>query len=351
MSLLNVKNLSARIGKFELKNINFTVENGEIFVIVGENGAGKTKLLDTISGFLPVKSGQIMLNGEDITQKLPQERNMGYIFQTLALFPHLTVKENIIYGMRFGKIDDKKERFNKIISLFKVEHLLNRKPTRLSGGEKQKIALARTLILQPGIVLLDEPTSALSPNERERMDIEIKSILFTMHQSAIFVTHNIGEAYLLDGRVGVMENGKLIQVGSTKEIVYTPKTERVATTFGEVNIFDGNVIKCEEGICSAYFGNHIIHFLGNFTPKKRIKLIVRPEDILIKLSKNKTSARNNFTGKIKNVSFRGPLARIIANIGKDVSIYITKQSFEELNIENGKKVFISFKITAVHVLS
>jgi ABC-type sugar transport system ATPase subunit len=224
MSVLNVKNLSAKIGKFELKNINLTVENGEIFVIVGENGAGKTKLLDTISGFLPVKRGQIFLNGKDITGKPPQERNMGYIFQTLALFPHLTVKENILYGTRFRKMKDKKERFEEIVSLFKIEHLLDRRPEKLSGGEKQKVALARTLILHPDIVLMDEPTSALSPLERERIGIEIKNILLKMHQSAIFVTHNISEAYLLDGRVGVMENGKLIQIGTTKEIIYTPKT-------------------------------------------------------------------------------------------------------------------------------
>jgi molybdopterin-binding protein len=350
MSVLNVKNLSAKIGKFELKNINLTVENGEIFVIVGENGAGKTKLLDTISGFLPVKRGQIFLNGKDITGKPPQERNMGYIFQTLALFPHLTVKENILYGTRFRKMKDKKERFEEIVSLFKIEHLLDRRPEKLSGGEKQKVALARTLILHPDIVLMDEPTSALSPLERERIGIEIKNILLKMHQSAIFVTHNISEAYLLDGRVGVMENGKLIQIGTTKEIIYTPKTETVATSFGEVNTFNATILKCGDGICSAKFSGGMIYFLGNFRTKERVKLFVRPEDVLIKLSKNKTSARNNFEGTVKDISFRGPLVRIAVDIGTLIAVYITKQSFEELGVEKEKRVIASFKITAVHSL-
>ena len=349
MSVLTVKNLSAQIGNFSLKNINFSVEEGEIFVIVGENGAGKTKLLDAISGFMPVRRGNVILNGKDITLKPPQERDMGYIFQTLALFPHFTVKQNILYGLRFKRPNDK-GRLDKIVSLLKIRHLLNRKPGKLSGGEKQKVALARTLVLHPSIVLLDEPTSALSPNERERVDTEVKNIFSEMHQSAIFVTHNVSEAYLIDGRVGVMEKGQLVQVGSTKEIVYSPKTENIATAFGEVNVFDTVVKTSDNGICSAEFNNGTIHFLGNLEIGNKVKLVVRPEDILIKLSIDKTSARNNFRGYVKDVSFRGPLARITANIGKNIIIYITKQSFEELGIEKGKEIIISFKITAVHAL-
>ncbi len=351
MSVLTVKNLYAQIGNFQLKDINFSVGENEIFIIVGENGTGKTKLLDAISGFLPLKSGEIMLNGRDITNIPPQERNMGYIFQTLALFPHLTVKQNITYGMRFKKNRDEKERFDKIVSIFKIRHLLNRNPTHLSGGEKQKIALARTLILHPSIVLLDEPTSALSPNERERVDKEIKNIFLDMQQNAIFVTHNIGEAYLINGKIGVMDRGKLVQVGSAKEIVYNPKTERIATMFGEVNIFNGTNVKCNNSICSAQFTGGTIHFLGNFQNGKTIKLIVRPEDMLIKISEDKSSARNNFKGKVKGISFRGPLVKITVHIGVDIVVFITKQSFEELDMEKGKEVFVIFKITAVHVLA
>ncbi len=348
MSVLEVRHLNAEIGNFRLTDVNFSVVKGEIFVIVGENGAGKTKLLDAISGFLPVKSGKVLLNGEDITRKLPQERNMGYIFQTLALFPHLTVRENTLYGLRVKRVRNAEEQLEKIASVFKIEHLMERKPDMLSGGEKQKVALARALILRPAIVLLDEPTSALSPMERKRIDCEIKNVFSEMRQSAVFVTHNIDEAYVMGGKIGVMENGRIVQIGTTKEVVYRPATENVAAAFGEVNTIYGTVIKSEGGISVARFKGGEISFLGEFAPGSRIKLLVRPEDILIKSSPAKTSARNNFKGTAKDISFRGPLARITVDIGEELIVYITKQSFEELRVEKGKAVTLSFKITAVH---
>ncbi len=350
MKILDVRNLSAKIGSFELKNINFSVEKGEIFVIVGENGAGKTKLLDALAGFLSLISGDIFLNGKNITRKLPQERGMGYIFQSLALFPHLTVKENILYGAKLRKLKNVKEKFDEIVSFFRIEKLLNRKPASLSGGEKQKVALARTLILRPKIILFDEPTSALSPNERLRVDGEIKETLEKFGITAIFVSHNMEEAYFFGGRVGVMQNGKLVQIGTPNEIKYRPANKSVAFTFGEVNVFDCTVKESANGVSVASCGNFVIKFLGDFEIGRKLKVAVRPEDIVISPEQAKTSARNVITGKITEILSRGPLVKVVIDCGKKVSVYISKQSFEELDLNKGKEVSLRFKITAPHVL-
>ncbi len=350
MKLLNVRNLSAKIGNFELKSINFSVEKGEIFVIVGENGAGKTKLLDAIAGFLPLTSGDIFLSGENITRKLPQERNMGYIFQSLALFPHLTVRENILYGAKLRKLKDAEEKFEEVVSFFRIEKLLDRKPASLSGGEKQKVALARTLILRPKIILFDEPTSALSPGERLRVDEEIKKTLKKFGITAVFVSHNMEEAYFFGGRVGVMQNGKLVQIGTPDEIKYKPASEFVAFTFGEVNIFTCAVKESANGVSVARCGNFEIKFLGDFEIGRKLKLAVRPEDIVISPKQAKTSARNVIRGKISEILSRGPLVKVVINCGNKVSVYVSKQSFEELNLNRGKEVSLRFKITAPHVL-
>ncbi len=350
MKVLEVRNLYAGIGKFKLENINFSVDRGEIFVIIGENGAGKTKLLDVIAGFLPVEHGRVILSGVDITRKIPQERNIGYIFQTLALFPHLTVKENILYGAKLRRSENSRENFLKTVSFFKIGHLLERKPDSLSGGEKQKVALARTLILKPEIILFDEPTSALSPAEKLRVDAEIRKTLKEFKLSAIFVSHNMEEAYYFGGRVGVMQDGKLIQIGTPEEIKYKPANKSVAFTFGEVNVFDCVIRDSKAGISFAACQGFEIKFLGNFEKGKKIKLAVRPEDIIISLEHAKTSARNVLEGKITGIFNRGPLMKIIVNCGKNIFVYISKQSFEELCLERGKRVSLRFKITAPHVL-
>ncbi len=350
MTVLEVQNLNARIGSFMLEDISFTVDSGETFVIVGENGAGKTKLLDAISGFLPILSGKILLEEKDITNSPPQERGMGYIFQNLALFPHLTVRENILFGARLKRMKNIDGSFDEIVDFFKIRHLLNRKPLSLSGGEKQKVALARTLILKPKFILFDEPTSALSPAEKLRVDSEIKKTLEKFHLSAIFVSHNMEEAYFFGGRVGVMQNGKLIQIGTPEEIKYNPANELVALTFGEINLFDCIVKKSNYGVSIADCYGFEITFLGEYEIGSKVKLAVRPEDIVISLKQDKTSARNILFGKIKEIANRGALLKIVVDCGKEISAYISKQSFEELELKRGKVVSLRFKITAPHVL-
>ncbi len=350
-TVLALQNINAQIGTFKLKNISLTVRSDELLVILGENGAGKTKLLEAIAGFLPISSGEILLYDKNIVKLPVNKRNIGFIFQNLSLFPHFTVRENILYGARFRKIPHLEEKFKEIIELFKLKELLNRLPNTLSGGEQQKVALARTLITDPAIILFDEPTSALSPRERERVDIEIKNILKKLNKPALFITHNVEEAYLMGDRIAVMEKGRILQIGTPSEIFYKPNSETVATFFGETNVYDGVVAEQNEGIVTVKVKNVDIFTLGNFSSGERVKTFVRPEDILLKNRRSMTSARNNFKGRVKDFSFRGPLARVCIDIGIPIVSLITKQSFEELNIKKGKLIYVSFKITAAHTVS
>ena len=348
--VLVLQNVNAEIGAFKIRDISFSVYDSEVLVVLGENGAGKTKLLETIAGFLPIVSGKINLFGEDILNKAANERNIGFIFQGLSLFPHLSVKENILYGARFQVIPDLDREFKKLVHLFKLDNFLDRFPKTLSGGEQQKVALARTLITNPKIVLLDEPTSALSPKERERVSIEIKNILKKLNKSAIFVTHNVEDAHLVGDRIALMENGRVLQIGTSNEIFYKPNSKTVATFFGETNIYDGVANAQDKGITAVKVNGLNIFALGNYKQGTKLKIFIRPENILLKKRLTKTSARNNFKGIVKRVSFNGPLAKVSVDVGFTVAALITKQSLEELEINRGSSVYISFKITAVHTV-
>jgi len=353
MPVLEVQNVSVSRGKFSLSKINFSVNMGETLIILGDNGSGKTTLLDAIAGFLKINSGRIMINGRNVANLSPSERGVGYVFQTLALFPHMNVTENILYGTHFHKFMDVKDRLNRITNLLEINNILGRRINTLSGGEKQKVALARTLILQPNVLLMDEPTAALSPQEKLRVMDELKAVFKSLSQTVIFVTHNVSEAYRMGGRIAVMGGGKILQIGNAGEIVYHPVSHDVASIFGEINKFTVMVEKCASGICSAELGCGKVFFLGNFDAGESVLLFIRPEDVLLKNTSVKTSARNNFSGIVKNVSFAGPLVYVdieLAGEGNEQKflVLISKQSFEELAVEVGKSVFLSFKITAIH---
>ncbi len=350
MRILELQSVSVTRGSFSLKEINFFVNKGEIITVLGENGSGKTTLLDTIAGFIKPDSGRILINGKDITHLSPSERGVGYVFQTLALFPHMNVAANILYGTRFHKIPNVKDRLSRISSLLRIGYIMDRRINTLSGGEKQKVALARTLILQPEVLLMDEPTAALSPREKSRIIDELKTVFERISQTVIFVTHNVSEAYRIGSRIAVMGKGQILQMGSAGEIVYHPVSHSVASIFGEVNKFEVKVESCNSGMCSAALGDSRIFFLGDFKDGEKILLFIRPEDILLKTVSTKTSARNNFSGIVKDVSFTGPLVRVVVESGQTFIVLISKQSFEELAIKKYKPVFLSFKLTAVHAV-
>jgi molybdate/tungstate transport system ATP-binding protein len=349
METLTVRNISAKNETFELSKVSFSIKGGEILVVLGQNGSGKTTLLNSIAGFIPVATGTIELLGQVITNALPEERNIGYIFQNLALFPHMSVKENILFGTRFKKINNLKERFNSLVNFFKLQTLIQRMPSSLSGGERQKVALARALVVDPEILLFDEPTSQLSPLEKERVSLEIKQTIKTYGKSAIFVTHSLEEAYIVADRILVLEQGRVLQIGTPEEIFYTPSSEGVAA-IGEVNVVQGVVIEQEGNMMKVDANGIYIWVIGEYNKGDLVKVFIRPEEITLSKILTKTSARNNFEGVVEKIVNRGVLSRVKIRINECVALnsIVTRQSQNELGISIGETIYLGFKITAIH---
>ena len=227
--MLNIKNLKLNLGEFQLNNISFDVNPNEYFILLGPSGSGKTVLLETIAGLYKPDSGKILFNGLNLSKLTPEQRNIGFVYQQYELFPHMTVEQNIGFGLKIRKIDKNivKSKLYKLAELFNIGHLLKRSPKNLSGGEKQRVALARALIISPDILLLDEPLSALDPLNREMLKNEFKKIHANFNTTIIHVTHDLNEALYLADRIGIMYNGELLQVGSKEEIIQNPSCDYI----------------------------------------------------------------------------------------------------------------------------
>jgi len=349
--MIKVENLSNNWGEFELKNISLEVKQGEYFVILGPTGAGKTLLLELIVGLYIPNEGKILIDGKDITYDVPEKRNLGFLYQDYSLFPHLSVKKNIEYGMNIrginkNEINIKVKELSKIL---KIEHLMKRDTTTLSGGEQQKVALARALAINPKVLLLDEPFSALDENTKSKLISEMKDLHRKEGITFIHVTHSQEEAILLADRIGIMMNGTIVQVGTPDEIFYKPLSKEIAKFVKIENIWEGKVIeKNEEELLVDVNGNHIVALCDHFKVGQEIRLIIRPEDII--LGKGNTSARNNFKGKVISVVKHGFYYIIRIDCGFEVEAAVTKQSIESLNIREGKDINIFFKATALQVI-
>ncbi|AEF96006.1 ATP-binding cassette domain-containing protein [Methanotorris igneus] len=304
--MLRIENLSKIWKEFQLKNINLEI-NKEYCIILGPSGAGKSVLLKCIAGILKVDSGKIYFNGEDITNLPPEKRNFGYVPQNYALFPNMNVYKNIAYGLRIRgypkpKIDKKVEE---IAEFLNIKHLLNRKPTTLSGGEQQRVALARALVLEPNLLLLDEPTSALDMNNKEKIIGELKRVGEIL--PIIHITHDFVEAKTLGEKIAIFMDGKLVEVGD-REIFKKPKNERVA----------------------KFLGYNIVKINGE-------KFAIAPEDVVI--------CRGS-KGKIVNIIDCGFYKKVMVDFEGNILRCILKEDKEDIDLNNlniGDRVGVKFE--------
>lgn len=236
--MLKVEKLTVKCGAFTLKDISFEVARGEFFVLLGPTGAGKTVLLETIAGLHSPTRGRVFLGGQDVTLLPPERRGIAIVYQDYALFPHLKVKENITYALRFRRHSERKIKgWREVVDLLGIGHLLARYPGSLSGGEKQRVALARALAAQPQMLLLDEPLSALDPATREEIERELKKLHVALGLTTVMVTHNFSEVFALADQVAVIFDGALAQVGTPQEVFRNPKSREVARFVGTENFY------------------------------------------------------------------------------------------------------------------
>lgn len=321
MVVVELRNVSKSFGKVRaVENATLRVEHGEFFSVLGPSGCGKTTLLRLISGLEFPDNGRIYFDGRDVTDLPSFKRETGMVFQNYALWPHMTVFENIAYGLKIRKYDKSriKEKVKEVLKLVRLEGMEERYPTQLSGGQQQRVALARALVIEPKILLLDEPLSNLDAKLRIEMREEIKRIQKHLGLTAIYVTHDQEEAMVISDRMAVMNSGRIIQVGSPVELYRRPSDLFVATFLGRCNMIKGRVVRVhEEKVVVSLDGNEITGTMSSGSVKvgDEVVCIVRPESLSTLEGENKfegTLKWSSFAGSYTQISLETTFGRILA---------------------------------------
>ena len=350
---MKIEHVSKKFGDFKaLDDINLTIEDGELFFLLGPSGCGKTTLLRCIGGFEQPTSGRILLGGEDVAGKPANQRNTAMVFQGYALFPHLTVFENVSFGleMKGVPVEERKKRVMAALQSVQIEHLGDRKPNELSGGQQQRVALARTLVVQPGCLLLDEPLANLDAKLRRDMRHEIRRLCKDNKLTGVYVTHDRQEALSMADRVAILKDGKIRQIGTPLEIYRRPADAFIANFIGETNFVPGKVVSVGNGIVEVEtsFGVLKSDSAAGWKVGDNVQLSMRPETLSLK--NDGEECANVLTVTLKRTAYLGEIADHVA-VGKDGS----ELKFYELNpvveMENGVVCKLKVRPQDVVVLS
>ena len=327
---IKVTNLVKTYGDvYALKNVDLEIADGEYFVLLGPSGGGKTTLLRSIGGFIRPDSGTVEIKGKNVDNLPPDKRPTSMVFQGFALFPHMTVNENIGYGLKLRSIDKDiiSEKVTKMMDLVGLSGLSDRKPHELSGGQQQRVQLARALILENDVLLLDEPLSALDAQLRKDMCIELKRLQKTVGISFVHVTHNQEEAMSVADRIAIIADGEMVEQGTPKEIYSNPKKKFTAEFIGEKNILNGVVIDFSKSKILVNIEKDEIEVANNnyaISKNQKISLSIKSESIEItKGSVNKSKgAKNSISGKVTEITFLGQFIRYLVLLSNNQEIQV-----------------------------
>ena len=344
---LRIENVTKRFGDFVAVNdVSLDVQRGEIFCLLGGSGSGKTTLLRMLAGFETPTSGRIYIDGQDMSECAPYDRPVNMMFQSYALFPHMTVEKNVSFGLEQEHLgrQEIKRRVAEILEIVKMTAFIARKPHQLSGGQRQRVALARALVKRPKLLLLDEPLAALDRKLREHTQFELINIQEQLGVTFVVVTHDQEEAMTLSSRMGVMDHGQIVQVGTPTDIYEFPATRFVADFIGSVNMFEGKLIEDEpdyvrircEDLGGVVYVNHGI----SSAPDATVWVAVRPEKINISRQPpvpaggahqpEAGAGENMVRGTVKEIAYMG-----------DMSIYLVR-------VESGKTIRVTMPNVARH---
>lgn len=348
--ILIIDSLYRRQGNFELRDISFRVENGEIYTILGPSGAGKTTLLDCIAGFRKVHSGKIILDNKDITYLPPEKRDIAYIPQEPALFPHMSIMENIEYGLRVKKVarEERERLIRDLASSLGINNILDKYPREISGGEKQRVALARALVIDPKLMLMDEPLAHLDAPLRKELRKEIRREIKSRGVSTIYVTHDQSEAFMIADRIAIMKDGVILDENTPLGILESPKSIFSAKFLGYENLFKAQVVDASKDITRVTIGDVELLVPGRHTGELYIGF--RPEDVVIFITEPTSSIRNILEGEIVEVLIGGSTARVIVDVGVKITALITRRALRDLDLKIGKHVLIGIKSTSIKIL-
>lgn len=333
-----------------LHDINLDVREGEFLTLLGPSGCGKTTLLRLISGFEEPTRGHINIDGKEVSGLPPYQRHVHTVFQSYALFPHMTVFENVAFGLRCRNVSNAeiKERVESILKMVKLEKYIWRKPDQLSGGQQQRVAIARAAVNRPRVLLLDEPLSSLDYRLRKNMQIELKQLQRTLGITFIFVTHDQEEALSMSDRVVVMEEGCIEQIGTPRQVYEEPGTLNVAKFIGEANIFSGTV---EEILDNKQITIRILDKLRQAKSNRQhyqgeeVHVLIRPEDVRVWTQDEVDDTKEMFQGNVVEVIYKGTTVDLIVRMANNQIIAATEffdEDDDRLEYKIGEPVWVNW---------
>jgi putative spermidine/putrescine transport system ATP-binding protein len=321
---LHLRGLTKRYGDvIAANNVDLEVKPGELLTLLGPSGSGKTTLLMMLAGFTEPSEGAILVDGKDVSALPPHRRNIGVVFQHYALFPHMTVAENIAFPlqMRGMRADEIARKVRSALDLVQMPQMASRFPTQLSGGQQQRVAFARAIVFDPPVLLLDEPLGALDRKLRDAMQIELKQLHTRLGLTMIYVTHDQGEALALSDRIAVVEAGRIAQLGTPRELYETPRTSFVADFLGESNFIPATMRAHAPGTCTALSGDGLVFTAGpaaGHAIGAPVHIVVRPERIAV--GQDASDLPNRFTGQVEDVSYVGEAVRYRVRLGARIAV-------------------------------
>jgi len=343
--MLELRSVTKKLGSYEMLDTSMHINQGEYMVLLGPSGVGKSVLIEIIAGLIYPDTGHIIWDTEDITFEVPEKRGFAVVYQNYVLFPHLTVRQNIIYGLKATGADLQKtaERLRMLAKMLDIENLLDRKPITLPGGEQQRVALARALAIEPKLLLLDEPLSALDVNSRLRLRKELKRINKELNITVLHVTHDPDEAIALGDRICVMIDNQVRQVGTPAELFHEPSNPDVARFLGKKNVLPVTKVRsniylaCDQEIFIAGTNGQISH------------IWVKPEEILLSLEPFSSSAKNQFKCQVIDLNPYHSFLEVQVLAGQmSIDALITHSASKELRIQVGTNLYAAFKSSAIH---
>jgi putrescine transport system ATP-binding protein len=348
---VRLENVSKHFGDFVAVNqVSLSIAAGEIFCLLGASGCGKTTLLRLLAGFESPTGGRLLLDGQDLAQVPPYERPVNMMFQSYALFPHLTVERNVAFGLEQERLPgaEIRRRVGEMLEIVKMTPYARRKPHQLSGGQRQRVALARALVKRPKLLLLDEPLGALDRKLREHTQFELLNIQQQLGVTFVVVTHDQEEAMTLATRIGVMERGEIVQIGTPRQIYEFPASRYVADFVGSVNLFDGTLIEDEPDYvrvhCPELPAPVLIDHGISAAPNAAVWVAVRPEKIT--LQQDAGGGGDNWArGVIREIAYLGDWSVFLVRLesGREIRATLANQSRKaEENLQRDMPVYLSW---------
>ena len=355
-AMVELRGISKRFGDFAaLQDVDFEIREGEFMTFLGPSGCGKTTCLRLISGFDTPTTGQVLIGGRDVTSDPPYRRDVNQVFQSYALFPHLTIYENIAFGLRMKGVpaSEVKRRVDHVVEMTALGDFVTRRPAQMSGGQRQRVALARAIVCEPKVLLLDEPLSALDAKLRAQMRVELKQLQKRLGITFIFVTHDQEEALTMSDRIAVMNAGRVEQIGTVADIYYQPATRFVAGFIGETNIVSARVLGRETGLllCEIEGGLRVQARENPRVSGDEVLLSLRPEKI--RITRERPEGVNVFPARISAEVFKGAVDELTLTCeqGLELGALLANDGGQELDFHEGQEVWCRIQSGDISVIA